>query len=422
LDNERRLRRRRRAVVCMLQGLKLKRRTVQRTDGGWESSTLNQYVLHGDEQTFSQKFRVSKTTFAHIVHTLDAAGYVKDNTCQNTTLRMTAAFKVGVCMYYLAQGTGGAHVMGDVASIGEATVRLYLKQFCRGVLDVLRCMYMPARPPSAANLERIRAEFSKRRGLRNVAMAVDGTHIPFRGGPDYRNYKGWTSILAVAFVNSFYLFVDADVGAAGRAGDNGVLAQSWLLERIQENSTAWLGEHGVIAADGGASDGGKLLLNPIPNARSPEDCWYNFCHSSTRFFVEETFGRWKNRFRFLLRESHLSHKMTTQLIYVSMILHNMCTVRKDDSVTDFDGGTDAEWTAFFEKFAREACPACIRRKAAFCPHVEKHVKKRLVHAKGSCEMRNSIRDQLWADLADDEVMSEMYARAERARNRNAHVA
>ena len=57
-----------------------------------------------------------------------------------------------------------------------------------------------------------------------MAMAVDGTHVPFR--PDdsttaidymYRNYKGWKSILAVAFVNSFFLFVDADVGAAGRS-------------------------------------------------------------------------------------------------------------------------------------------------------------------------------------------------------------
>ena len=40
---------------------------------------------------------------------------------------------------------------------------------------------MPATPPSAANLERIRAEFSKRRGIRNVAMAVDGTHGPSGG-------------------------------------------------------------------------------------------------------------------------------------------------------------------------------------------------------------------------------------------------
>ena len=89
--------------------------------------------------------------------------------------------------------------------------------------------------------------------------------------------------------------------------DNSVLAQSWLLEQIKADPEAWLGKDGVIAADGGASDGGELLLNPILGAREPQDCHYNFCHSLTRFFVEETFGRWKNRFWFLLRESHLDH-------------------------------------------------------------------------------------------------------------------
>ena len=88
---------------------------------------------------------------------------------------------------------------------------------------------------------------------------------------------------------------------------NSVLAQSWLLEQIKADPEAWLGKDGIIAADGGASDGGELLLNPILSAREPQDCHYNFCHSLTRFFVEETFGRWKNRFWFLLRESHLDH-------------------------------------------------------------------------------------------------------------------
>jgi len=47
-------------------------------------------------------------------------------------------------------------------------------------------------------------------------MAVDGTHIPYvpqveNTKNDYKHYKGWTSIQAVAFVNSYYMFVDAIV-------------------------------------------------------------------------------------------------------------------------------------------------------------------------------------------------------------------
>lgn len=168
---------------------------------------------------------------------------------------------------------------------------------------------MPSEPPPPERLQRVREEFAARRGIGNVAMAVDGTHCPFRGGADYRNYKGWESILLLAFVNSFHLFVDGDVGAPGRAGDNTVLAQSWMMQQVGENPESWLGPGGMIAADGGASDGGQRLLNPVFNPREPIDMYYNFCHSSTRFFVEETFGRFKNRFRFLLYSCSLSHKV-----------------------------------------------------------------------------------------------------------------
>ena len=295
------------AMACALAKSKRQRRMVKRTEGGWKASTLNQYVENGDEQTYRENFRVSRATFVHIRSKLSGAGYVADNKCRDIRFRMTAAFKIGVSLYFLAHGCCVAKMVGDVASIGASTVTKYLHQFCSGVLVVLRPIYMPATPPTPAKIAARRAEFGKRRGINNVAMAADGSHVPVRGGPDYRNYKGWTSILAFAFVDSFYMFIDADVGAAGRAGDNSVLAQSWLLEQIKADPEAWLGKDGVIAADGGASDGGELLLNPILSAREPQDCHYNFCHSLTRFFVEETFGRWKNRFWFLLRESHLDH-------------------------------------------------------------------------------------------------------------------
>jgi hypothetical protein len=162
-----------------------------------------------------------------------------------------------------------------------------MEEFCDGVFAVLKPIYMPSTPPSPEHLAEIRANFAARRGVPGVAMAVDGTHIPFappdeatRG--DYRNYKGWYSILVLAFVNSFYLFVDADVGAAGKSGDNSVMKTSWLMQQIQQDPTSWLGVDGMIAADGGASDGGEFLLNPITMASTRPDLWYNFCHSSTR--------------------------------------------------------------------------------------------------------------------------------------------
>ena len=77
---------------------------------------------------------------------------------------------------------------------------------------------------------------------------------------EYRNYKGWYSILCVAFVSPFHLFIDGDVGYPGRAGDNTVLNNSPLMDAIHADPEAWLGRDGLIIGDGGASDGDRCFL------------------------------------------------------------------------------------------------------------------------------------------------------------------
>ena len=393
------------------------RREITRAEGGWRGSTLHGYLDHGDDIQYKLKFRVTRDTLEYITEKLSSSGYVKDNHCRDPAKQMTARFKVACCMYFMAHGCGEYGIVADVASIGDSTLEAYVADFTEGVTKVLcPILYMPQTPPSPAVLACIRAEFKKRRGMGNIAMAVDGTHVPFRGGPDYKNYKGWTSIMALAWVNSFYLLVDADVGAAGRAGDNGVLKASHMLAQITADPEAWLGPHGMVAADGGASDGGAFLLNPIADARDPEECWYNFCHSSTRFFVEETFGRWKNRFRFLLRENHMSHENASKLIYISMVLHNLCTIRKDDAV-DFQDGADEEWLEFFDVYARMSCPSCTRRGALHCIHVQKwrDSAESIPLSRNATERREEIKQQMWAQLCADDGMheerSEMQRRA-----------
>jgi hypothetical protein len=210
LDAQRRARQRRlrtRSATLLALLAAAERRRVDRAQGGWQGSTLNGYLEKGDEITYRQNFRVTRNTLRYITERLSSAGYVKDNQCRNKALRVTALFKVAVCMYYLAHGSCATKVVGDVASLGASTVDLYLSQFCKGVLAVLKPIYMPGTPPSELRLQRIRMEFAKRRGIGQVGLAVDSTHLPYNGGPDYRNYKGWPSILAVAFVDSFFLLV-----------------------------------------------------------------------------------------------------------------------------------------------------------------------------------------------------------------------
>lgn len=426
LEEKQAMRRRKRlriklaALVAALEAQETRcaRRKINRGTDGWAGSTINDYVTTGDVHTYKLNFRVTRETFCMMSNKLSSAGYLCTNACRDPGKRITSQFKLGVCLYFMAgHGKGDMKAVADAASIGRSTMLKYLDEFCMGVFRVLKPVYMSSKPPSASMLSSVRSEFAARRGIANVAMATDGTHIPFHPqnaatASDYKNYKGWSSILMVAFVNAFYLFVDADVGAAGKSGDNSVLTGSWLLEQIRKDPEVWLGPDGVIAADGGASDGGKLLLNPIPNATQVDDLWYNFCHSSTRFFVEEVFGRWKNRFRFLLQACDLDHSRFTNIIYASLVLHNVCTIHKDNAV-DFSSGGDEDWNNFFKQYARDMCPQCVRRNAMHCSH---SAKNRMAYpisaANGTKDLRFALRDQLWKKLEDDTSNAADVARAE----------
>ena len=212
---------------------------------------------------------------------------------------------------------------------------------------------MPAQPFDEDSRKAVREQFASRRGIGQAMLACDGSHIPFKPknktvGYDYRNYKGWTSILAVAFVDSFYRFFDVHVGYPGRAGDNTVLARNWLMLELKHNPEKWLGKDGVVLGDSGASDGDSVFLNPYHAPTEPEKLWFNFCHSSTRFFVEQTFGIWKSRFRCLLHPINVEHKLASKIIYTTAILHNMLIATRDDHF-DFVTACQPSWQLFFSR-------------------------------------------------------------------------
>ena len=178
----------------------------------------------------------------------------------------TLRYKVALCMYALGHG-GPLRVLADAGSVGESSLRRYLGSFASSVIEFLGPVYMPGTPFSESDLAAVQGQFASRRGFPDVTLAVDGSHIPFRPKNraiymDYRNYKGWTSILAVAFVDSFYRFFDVDVGYPGRAGDNTVLVRSPLMASIASDPDKWLGKGGIILGDSGASDHNHVFLNP----------------------------------------------------------------------------------------------------------------------------------------------------------------
>eukprot|EP00965_Chrysotila_dentata_P209889 6185558-Pleurochrysis_carterae.AAC.1 len=113
--------------------------------------------------------------------------------------------------------------------------------------------------------------------------------------------------------------------------------------------------------------------------------------------VEEVFGRWKNRFRFLLRPSHARHKLTEWAIYASMILRKCFYFYKDDGIP-LQISTSSAWQVFFAKYQAELCPSCKRRGAAHCLHqaaINRNGQKLQKRLSG---LPSAVRDVLCAEL------------------------
>lgn len=389
-------------------------RVVERSLGKWRGSTVAGYS-RGDEITIKENFRCSSDSLGAVVillygSSLDTVVYnasaksankgrIRSHRARELCDPPTLRFKVCACLYSLGQG-GTLKVKADACGIGRSTLYRWLGLFADAVIQIIKPIYMPAKPFEPAEREAVQKNFASRRGIKVVTLACDGTHLPFRPknkrvALDYRNYKGWYSILAVAFVDSYYRFFDVHVGYPGRAGDNTVLAHYWLMKAINDDADKWLGPGGIILGDSGASDGDKVFLNPYHCPLDPDKLWFNFCHSSTRFFVEQAFGIWKSRFRVLLDPLHVSHKLTTKLIYSTTILHNMFIVHSRDNVEVNVAAPN--WELFLSK-CPERCPTCIRDKCAHCIHMAyyrsgSHATKNARVAPS--ELRDHLCSELW---------------------------
>ena len=392
------------------------RRTVNRALGKWRGSTLSGYLRDGDRQTYLENFRVTRERLDALVDQFEGsvlfgAKPKQTGSAEWRKVRRTAKareivdppparYKLACALYATGQG-GPIKVLADAASIGPSTLRKYLEQFADSCTTHLKPIYMPATPWGDDERRAVQDNFAARRGFRPVSLACDGTHIPFKpkgkqNQMEYRNFKGWTSILAVAFVDSFCRFFDIDVGYPGRAGDNTVLQHNWLMRAITGDPDRWLGPGGVILGDSGASDGDRFFLNPFHCPTEPELLWFNFCHSSTRFFVEQAFGMWKSRFRFLLHKlPGVTHKLMVKLIYASAIMHNALVVHIGERV----GGSvmdELAWAKFFEGGKSHRCPTCIREKRLHCLH-QAAFRNGVAQQRSYRVAPSDLRDQICAD-------------------------
>eukprot|EP00961_Rhodomonas_salina_P080452 1082489-Rhodomonas_salina.3 len=232
--------------------------------------------------------RMSYGTFIQLCNLNPLRGKIEDSTCGLTwRVLKTRQFKVAT--------------MANGHWIGISTAKAYTEAFCNAIISKMKLKYMqcmPDRDRLACN----QAKFAELRGIHCIAITVDsdGTHVPWipdnvSCSEDYHNYEGWYSISFWMFVDAFCLFVDGDIGHPGRAGNSSIAEYSWLIDEIHRDPEAWLGEGGCVIGDGGFGNH-YFLMAPFANASTNSEIYFNYCFSSSRFYVEQCFGWWKNGF------------------------------------------------------------------------------------------------------------------------------
>jgi hypothetical protein len=167
------------------------------------------------------------------------------------------------------------------------------------------------------------------------------------------------------------------------------------MMKMEVNPEPWIGKNGVVLADSAWGNGSSIIMTPFTalHGETVDKQWYNFVHSATRFFVEETFGRWKNRFRCLLKGLDFSQNHSKSIIFATAILHNMCTLCNDLDHSYFDGSDGS--AAGFSPSPLSVYDELYSIDRIVCPRCKKKSNGAMAFSKNGCGcFTNSVVERL----------------------------
>lgn len=186
--------------------------------------------------------------------------------------------------------------------------------------------------------------YKQRWGFPACAGGIDGTHIaiqaPVENHVDYVNRKNYHSIVMQAVVDCQYLFRDIVVGWPGSVHNAWVLSNSEFYNRglklqlfdVNMKERILGVDLGPIILGDSAYPLLEWLMKAYPeNINTPN--WqrhFNYKLSRARMTVENTFGRWKGRFRRFNKRVDMAVQSVTYLVAASCIVHNICELRRND--------------------------------------------------------------------------------------------
>ena len=184
--------------------------------------------------------------------------------------------------------------------------------------------------------------FSKIGGFNNVIGAIDGTHIilenaPLKQSEIYWNRKKKYSIQCQAIVDYCGIFIDYEIGWPGSVHDAKVYRNSFFYQNVSTLIEGWdylLGDSAYPLS--------SFLIKPFNNPENNLQTQFNIAHSLHRVVVENTFGRFKNRFSSLKGLNVKKISNAVQLTECCIILYNFLETNNDnwDELDELDDDDD----------------------------------------------------------------------------------
>ncbi|KAH7967949.1 uncharacterized protein LOC119381906 [Rhipicephalus sanguineus] len=224
--------------------------------------------------------------------------------------------------------------IAELFPVGRSTVNEAYKELCEAVIETMETKWVNM-PTVSSMAEHIR-EFTAMLGFPQAVGALDGCHFPVsppkESATDYRNYKGWYSMILLALVDHPYRFRYVNVGSPGRCHYSYVYQRSLLENAVQGP----LFRRPLLTISGTAAPPLILcdqafpltanLIKPFSHRAqlSNEQRLFNYNLSKARRIVENAFGRLKARFRFIMKRMECDLDTSRLAIRACCVLNNVC--------------------------------------------------------------------------------------------------
>ena len=122
--------------------------------------------------------------------------------------------------------------------IHRSTISQFIPDVCKAIYKILAPDYKKI-PNDKEEWQKIIDQTNSRWQFSNCYATADGKHVgiicPPYSGSEFYSYKGFYSIVLLAFVDYDYKFLVAEVGCQGTISDGGVYRNSSFYSALKEN-------------------------------------------------------------------------------------------------------------------------------------------------------------------------------------------